>query len=518
MNFKKIISVCAAGALAAGLLTACGTNNDKNAENDNGNAKVTIWTGSAAPSIDGYDSIYETPGYKQMVKELGTELEYVYCTAGQEWEQFNLLLASGKFPDIVNFWWGQVPGGVDKLINSGIIYKMDAEFLKKNAPDFYKQLEENNIYDKACKTDGGDYYQFPKFFDYQGGKDEPLYTNGFYMRKDWLDECGLQVPETIDEWHDALKAFKEKKGASSAFTSSMLPNGLEGAFGIMQTYYHDGNTIKFGPYEDKYEDFLTTMHQWYEEGLIDQNLVGITGKQVTSSVLNGKAGATWGWLGSDFGTWINAAGGSLDMVGVQMPVANKGDTAEYSIAQYPVLGQGSIISGKSANPELLAKILNYGYSDAGHMLANFGIEGESYTMDGDSPVYTDKILHDENGLSVAKARQIYCISPAGNYREDYRYIQQYYNLKEQQEAQEIWRSGNGKEHIIPELAYTEAEADERSKIVTTTNTYIEEMTSKFIIGLEPLEKFGEYKQHLKDLGIEKAISITQSAYDRYLSR
>lgn len=513
MKLKKMLSVCMAGVMTAGMLASCGTK-----ETESGSDKVTVWLGSAAPYIEGYDSIYDTPGYKKMVEDLGVEIEYIYCTAGQEWEQFNLLLASGEFPDIVNFWWGQVPGGVDKLINSGMIYKMDDEFLKKNAPDFYKQLQENDIYDKACKTDGGDYYQFPRFFDYKDGEDEPLYTNGFYMRKDWLDECGLDIPETVDDWHEALKAFKEKKGASSAFTSSMLPNGFEGAFGVMQEYYHDGDTIKFGPYEDKYEDFLTTMHDWYAEGLIDQNLVGITSKQVSSSVLNDKAGATWGWLGSDLGSWVNAAEGDFKMVGVQMPVQNKGDVAEYSIAQYPVLGQGSIISGKASNPELLAKVLNYGYSEEGHMLANFGIEGESYTMDGDSPVYTDKVLNDANGLSVAKARQIYCTSPAGNYREDYRYIQQYYNLQEQKDAQATWKKGNGKEHLIPELAYTEEEADERSKIVTATSSYIEEMTSKFIIGIEPLDKFDEYKQHLKDLDIERAIEITQNAYNRYLSR
>lgn len=507
-----------AGALTMGALSSCSRKGDENKEAGNGSQKVKIWTGSAAPSIDGYDSIYDTPGYKKMVEELGVEIEYIYCTAGQEWEQFNLLLASGEFPDIVNFWWGQVPGGVDKLIKSGMIYKMDDEFLKKNAPDFYEQLKLSDMYDKACKTDGGDYYQFPKFFDYEDGKDEPLYTNGFYMRKDWLDECGLEIPETVEDWHTALTAFKEKKGATSPYISSVLPNGLEGAFGIMQEYYHDDNTVKFGPYEDNYKEFLATMNQWYSEGLLDQNLVGITGKQVTSNVLNGKAGATWGWLGSDLGTWVNAAEGDFDMVGVQMPVQNKGDVAEYSIAQYPVLGQGSIISGKAENPELLAKVLNYGYSEEGHMLANFGIEGESYTMENGNPVYTDKILHDENGLSVAKARQIYCVSPAGNYREDYRYIQQYYNLEEQQEAQKVWRNGNGKSHILPELAYTEAEADERSKIVTNVNTYIDEMTSKFIIGLEPLDKFEEYRQHLKDLGIEKAISITQAAYDRYLGR
>ena len=38
------------------------------------------------------------------------------------------------------------------------------------------------------------------------------------IRKDWLDDLGLEVPETIDEWYTALKAFKEEKGATAPLT------------------------------------------------------------------------------------------------------------------------------------------------------------------------------------------------------------------------------------------------------------------------------------------------------------
>lgn len=516
MNKKKVFVGLLAGALSVGLLTACG--GPKTDETGDGQAAVKIWTGTPAVMIDGYNSAYDTPGFKKMEEELGVKIEYVYPTAGQEWEQFNLMLASGEFPDAINFWWGQVPGGVEKLINSGTIYGMDDEFLQTNAPDFYKLLQENEVYERGCKTDSGVYYQFPKFFDYQEGQDEPLYTNGYFMRADWLKELNLEVPETLDEWHTALTAFKDQKGAEAPLTGTNLPKGLEGAFGIGKEFYHDGDVIKFGPYEDNYKEFLTTMNQWYSEGLIDQNLVGITSKQVNSKILNGRSGASWGYMGSDFGAWMNAASGSFDMVGVQIPVKNKGDISEYSIGLYPVYGSGAVISNKTKDPALVAKVLNFGFTEKGHMLANFGIEGESYTMQDGNPVYTDKVLHDPNGLSVSKARDVYCESPGGIFREDYRYIQQYYNLPQQKQAQETWRKGNGNAHVMPELSFSEAEASERSKIVTETKSYIEEMTSKFVMGIEPLDKFEEYRAHLKDLGIEKAISITQDAYNRYLNR
>ena len=517
MKKKNVIFCLLIGALSIGMLAACG-GETKTTDNGNGEPTVSIWTGRAATVIEGYNSVYDTPGFKEMVKELGVNIEYISPTAGQEWEQFNLMLASREFPDAVYFDWVQVPGGIDKQIKDGVIYKMDDAFLQQNAPDYYQLLKENDVYDKASKTDSGDYYQFAKFFDYKEGMDEPLYTSGYFMRSDWLKELGLEAPETIDDWHTILTAFKEKKGAEAPLTGTNLPNGLEGAFGIMRNFYHDDGVVKYGAYEENFRNFLTTMNQWYSEGLIDQNLVGITSKQVSAKILNGQSGVSYGWMASDFGSWMRAAQGSFDMIGVQIPVQNKGDISEYSIAMAPTTTSGAIIDAKAKDPALVAKVMNFGYSEKGHMIANFGIEGESYTMVDGKPVYTDNILNNSNGLSVALARDAYCESPGGAYREDYRYIQQYYNLPQQKEAQKVWRNGNGVNHVMPELAYTEAESSERSKIITEVETYVEEMTSKFIIGVEPLDKFDEYREHLKALGIEKAISITQEAYARYLNR
>jgi putative aldouronate transport system substrate-binding protein len=48
------------------------------------------------------------------------------------------------------------------------------------------------------------------------------------------------------------------------------------------------------------------------------------------------------------------------------------------------------------------------------------------------------------------------------------------------------------------------------------NVYSEEMVLKFIMGVEPLSKFDEYVGKIKELGIEEAIAVTQSAVDRFM--
>lgn len=38
---------------------------------------------------------------------------------------------------------------------------------------------------------------------------------GLYVRGDWLEACGLDTPETFDDWEEMLTAFKEKMGATA---------------------------------------------------------------------------------------------------------------------------------------------------------------------------------------------------------------------------------------------------------------------------------------------------------------
>ncbi|MBR2885508.1 MAG: extracellular solute-binding protein [Clostridia bacterium] len=524
MRFKRIIAFVLSVSTAA-VFASCGFVPQKEKETASGETPtIEIWRASGvAPA--GYEDPMNKPGFKKLTEimenEIGVKLKYITPTAGGEQQQFNLMLASRELPDIVTFWWNNVPGGPQKAIKDGYVYAMDDAFLKKNAPNFYKLVKDNEVYEKGCKTDSGDYYIFPQFYDYEGEKAINLYTNGYIMRSDWLRELGLEVPETIDEWYIVLKAFKEKKGASAPFTGTSLSRGFGNAFGIHKGFYHDGDTVKYGEYEDGYRDYLTTLNKWYEEGLLDSDIANIDSKMANAKMLNGQSGVMWGWLGSGFGRLVSAATEEgYALTGVPAPVKNKGDKPEYNEVANPVYGSGSIINPASKHIELAARVLDFGYSDEGHMLANFGVEGESYEMVDGYPKYTDKVMKNEEGLSFTDALGIHTAKVAGSgaFREDYRYIQQNYSLPEQQKAQQIWMKGNGAEHIMPTISYTEEENKEFSKISSEVSSYITEMQMKFITGVEPLSKFDSFRAELKKLGIERMIKLTQDAYDRYIQR
>ena len=174
------------------------------------------------------------------------------------------------------------------------------------------------------------------------------------------------------------------------------------------------------------------------------------------------------------------------------------------------------------NPEAAAQWLDYLYSDEGNLLKNYGVEGDTYTMDNGIPKYTDKILHNPDGLSVSEAMATYfrANSPAPGFNQSNNYLDQYYQLDEQKEAIQIWNKDMDyvKQTMLPPVTKTLEESEELSNILTELQTYSEETILKFINGEEPMENWDTFIQNLKDMQAERAVEIQQNAVDRYLGR
>ena len=59
--------------------------------------------------------------------------------------------------------------------------------------------------------------------------------------------------------------------------------------------------------------------------------------------------------------------------------------------------------------------------------------------------------------------------------------------------------------------------EERIRAGMTTKD-VDEMVYKFITGAEPLSNFDEYLETLERMNFQRAIEITQQAYDRYMAQ
>lgn len=536
---RKAATVTLASLLAGGMLAGCSGDDSTDPASTPGAATpgstaASSGTPAANPITISYwgnlnenaaavvTNLNQVEMYKELEQRTGVKVDFKHPSAGNATEAFGLLVASRDLTDVIEYHWTGYPGGPSKAIEDEIIIPLQ-DLIQEHAPNLQKVLDDYPEVKKQITTDDGMIYAFPSL-----SLHEIKVFGGMLVRKDWLDDLGLAEPETIDDWENMLRAFKEQKGASNPLTLlkshlSGTNSGFIGAFGVNNDFFVDNGTVKYGPYDPAFKGFLELFNKWYEEGLLDPDFVTNDTSIVDSKITNGQSGATFGWIGGTLGKYLAAfeANNNQDanMVMTQYPVLEKGTEPVFIPRDFEFnLYGAAAITTANQHPVETVKWLDYLYSDEGHLLKNFGIEGLTYNMVDGYPTYTDLILKNPDGLNVAQATAKYF---RANYPSpglgDKRYLEQYYAYPQQKEALSLLAQygDNAVDVLFPPATNTPDEAQELSVIMGEINTYRDEMIYKFILGAESLDNFDKFTQQLKAMRIEEAIALKQAALDRY---
>ncbi|NQX64151.1 extracellular solute-binding protein [Paenibacillus qinlingensis] len=489
---------------------------------------LTYWVsmnGNAAAVMKNYN---EMAAYKEIEKKTGTKVDFQHPPTGQEKDQFNIMLASNSLPDVVEYNFTTIAQSPDSLIKGKQILRLN-ELIEKNAPNLTKILAQHPEFRKMITTDEGNIYVMPFLL----GDELLSVVNGPIFRQDWLDKLGLKAPTTIPEWETVLTAFRDKdpngNGKKDEIPFYMNLGGdfdannlLVGAWGITTDFYNDKGKAKYGPIQPEYKEFLATLARWYKDGLIDKDYASITdAKLKDAKITNSQVGAYSGYAGSGLGrylTLVQPTNPTFALSGVPYPKLKEGAPA--SLGQYtmPFTGYGAALSAKAKNPDEIIKWLDFKYSQEGAMLMNFGIEGESYKLENGYPKYTDLIMNNPDKLPVTQAMAKYFqASWSGPFVQDKRYIEQYYTIPAQRDAQKTWTAADHSKQM-PGVSMTADESSKTASIMNDVKTYRDEMFNKFVMGAEPIENFDKYVQTMKGMGVEEAIKARQAALDRFNTR
>jgi putative aldouronate transport system substrate-binding protein len=531
---KKLFSTVTAGAMVCVMLAGCGKR-DGMESNTQGLAKgevsypvqteqtLSYWVGLNGNVSQIASSVNDLPFTEEEFKRTGIKINYIHPAVGQDQEKFNLLLASGDLPDIVVNYWYNINGGPDKAIQNGYIARLND--LMDYAPNFAKLLEDNPEIDRMVQTDSGNYYVFPAL------KPDDMQTvyAGMAMRADWLRELNLPIPETIDDWHTALTAFKEAKGADAVLSYSVnsLKNSgaFTGAYGVKGDFYLDNGRVRFGPAEPGYKQYIELFRKWFSEGLIDRNVASNDTKTFDAKILNGNTGAMFCLVGSGIGKWLTAAGAAgdknFDLVAVPYPVLNRGERPMFGAKDntFSTSAAHAAISAKSPNKELAARFLDYAFSKEGNLFYNFGTEGVSYDLADGEPMLNDNILKNPDGLSISLALTKYTHAGyEGPFPADVRVFKQNYTMEQQFNALDVWKETDARKHIMPQINRNSEDNEEYKNIMNEATTFVDEKSLQFIMSVIPMSEYDNFVSQLKAMNIDRAIEINQAAVDKYFSR
>lgn len=463
--------------------------------------------------------------YMQKLEELtGVHVETTEVNFFTASEQYNVLLASGDYPDLIKNLGTYYSTGLSGALSDDIIMDLTDD-LSAYAPNYDYLIHSNDAETPYYLTDG-------KVLQFMGTYDSFINNQGLVLRKDWLEECGLDVPETYDELHDVLKAFKDKYNCSSAIymnnnctittltegynvaTYNVSGSGGAGGSGSSLPYYVEDGVVKCSFIEDGYRDYLTMIHDWYEEGLMDSDFVSIE-YDPFSSYLSGKI------TSDQMGVWCTSGEGidnyTVPVVCMASPVQNKGDKQHMTEMTLAPADDITAISVSSAceDPDIAMAWLDYWFSEDGVAFYNFGLEGTDYTLDENStPKFTDAVVNNEFGLSASNYMRCRCAfgtMPSLMLR----YRSAYLNSDLVNEAWDVWTSNlDGTMAISSNVTMTTEQKEAETYKATDIMTYANQMISQFCNGDADIDtQWDTFVSQLKDMGIEECIELEQAAYD-----
>ena len=435
-------------------------------------------------------------------------------------EQFLLMIASGDYCDVMDG-MSNYTAGYDAAIEEEIcmdLYDLVVEY----APNYMAAISEDPDTLAQLVTDEGHMATIGIVY-----KEANSETQGYLIRQDWLDELGLEIPETYDELHDVLAAFEDAYGAGGMYFNgvddALLNYGYENANGAYMVI--DGEVIS-GYTLDSYYDYLCMVRDWYAEGLIYGDFYTIASGDYDQLLVSGEIGIVQGAATSFSTIYAYLTDEELETFSLSAMTPVVLDTEDelhwsWNAPNYLKRTDAWAISYDCEDPVPLIEFVNYMYSDAGELLFNYGTEGVTFEYDenGD-PQYTDMIINDPD-TAYFFASYLYVSNAATEYFPAIMDVSaSYYSFGDAEwEAYELFStlSNDGAYNMPNGVAMTAEENTRYAELESDFDTYVEETVTAWIIGQTELneESFEDFKDTLYDLGLEEMLSLKQAAYDRY---
>lgn len=458
--------------------------------------------------------------YQEMERRTGVHLEMEMVSSADYQTNFNLMIASGTLADLIYVGASYYAEGVDAAIDDGYFLDL-TDLVDEYMPNYQKVRTSDIQYELLSTTDSG---RLGAVYELRQSKQGPWL--GLWIRQDWLDDLGLDTPVTFDDYHEVLTAFKNEKGATAPLILNF--SGSDGEFGTMSGGLNVLNSwqldetgkVNFGPYMDAWKEYVTIMNQWYNEGLIDPDFMATDERTADmAKVVTGASGLFAALYTMPSVYEAASEDSNMNLAPVNPPVKNEGDEIHIRLRDSYTSGN-TAISADCENPEVAMRWLDYLFTEEGALLANYGIEGDTFEFNEEGePEFTDKILNNENGWTMTQTVASYLCPSAGiaNWSD---WTRELAGVPEKDQAcYDVWSEADDTWRLPSSVTLTQDESTERAALYADISTIVKEQTAQFISGALDIESnWDAYISSLEASGIERAIEITQAAYDRYLAR
>ena len=233
--------------------------------------ELTVWLAYSGTVMK---DLNEIEGVKKMEELTNVHINWIPVNQDDMVQKFGTLIASGDLPDII--YPNSYPGGYEAGVEDGVINPDMDYYIRNYMPNYMALLASNEQLKREATSDSGKMLVCKCIVGQANTVESEGTYQGLAYRADLLEKLGLDVPTTIDEWHDALVAAKEAGIPYPFVLDNDGGSALACSWGVgTQNLYEflqvENDKIVCGPAKDSWKGYLDTMKQWYSEGLINPN-------------------------------------------------------------------------------------------------------------------------------------------------------------------------------------------------------------------------------------------------------
>lgn len=483
---------------------------------------LSVYAPFVSENTDAVDDFSDWVVVQQAQEVTNIEIEWTQVPTSQYTELCPIMIASGDYSDMI-FSLNQ-GYSLSRSYAEEVIIDL-SDYIYEYAPNYCALVDEiPNGWSKASNEDG----TVMAIYSLNSESNQ----QGVLIRGDWLEDLGLEVPETVDQFLDMLYAFQDAYGVAPLQMSSATQEGLifTSAYdtpGYQISMFNPGNywyqidgVVNCGLICDGTRETLRIMNQLYEDNIFSRDFYTFSAGSMDTTKNGLVSGNIVGVLAISDSMVDNYTEMVADIEGAywvaaKNPVLNEGDMIHFGNVDEVSSGSShASVSASCENVELCLQWLDYWYSEQGIMAFNYGIEGETYTVENGKPVYTDIIENNQWNTGYVTAINSYC--PVGNipsYNDIRRFSQYYSDLSIQ--AIELWGSASDFAYVMPTISLTDDESEDYNSRSADIETYCKECVLAFITGTMDIEtQWEEYVGTMETLGIYENQAIYQAALDR----
>jgi putative aldouronate transport system substrate-binding protein len=393
--------------------------------------------------------------------------------------------------------------------------------IEEHAPNLKAFFDKNPVVRNAITASDGNLYYIPYVPDGQAGK-------GYFIRQDWLDKLGLRQPQTVDELYEVLVAFRDRDPNGNGIKDEVplffrhweevlrllvLWDGRSTGSDTAHQFYIKDGAVRYGYADPEYRTGIRQIAKWYKERLIDRELFTRGNKAREILLGNNRGGLIHDWFSSTSAFNMSLAENipGFNLVPIAPPKSISGKRIEEH-GRSPVKPDGWAITSDNNYPVETIKYMDFLFSDKGRNISNFGVEGETWTMVGGRPRFTDAVLNSKSAVN-SQMWDIGAQIPIGFY-QDYSYERQWTNEIAMKGIQ-MYLDGGYILDQFPGFVLNEAEQKIYDQYWPDILSYMLEKQKQWIMGLSDVDKdWNNYMKTIEQMGFYKVQEALQASYDR----